>query len=70
MLGNVVTRDGISTDPEKVRVIKEWSVPEDESQPVTTVDMCQTRLPLLPLYTVLNKRVNVLDGRRGVKKPL
>ena len=23
---------GISTDPEKVRVIKEWPVPEDESQ--------------------------------------
>ncbi|XP_015760050.1 PREDICTED: Bloom syndrome protein homolog [Acropora digitifera] len=32
VLGHVVTRDGISTDPEKVRVIKEWRVPEDESQ--------------------------------------
>ena len=32
VLGHVVTRDGISTDPEKVRVIKEWPVPEDESQ--------------------------------------
>ena len=24
--------NGISTDPEKVRVIKEWPAPEDESQ--------------------------------------
>ena len=27
-----MTWDGISTDPEKVRVIKEWPVPENESQ--------------------------------------
>ena len=32
VLGHVVTRDGISTDSEKVRVIKEWPVPENESQ--------------------------------------
>ena len=32
VLGHAVTRDGISTDPEKVRVIKKWLVPEDESQ--------------------------------------
>ena len=32
VLSHVVTQDGISTDPEKVRVIKEWPVPEDESQ--------------------------------------
>ena len=32
VLSHVMTRDGISTDPEKVRVIKEWPVPEDESQ--------------------------------------
>ena len=32
MLGHGVTRDGISTDPEQVRAIKEWPVPEDESQ--------------------------------------
>ena len=32
MLDHVVTRDGICTDQEKVRVIKEWPVPEDESQ--------------------------------------
>lgn len=27
-----VSREGISTDPEKTRVIKEWPVPVDESQ--------------------------------------
>ena len=32
VLGHVVTRDGISTDPEKVKVIREWPVPENESQ--------------------------------------
>ena len=32
LFGLVVTQDGISTDVEKVRVIKEWPVPEDESQ--------------------------------------
>ena len=29
---HVVSREGISTDPEKVRVIKEWPVPVDEGQ--------------------------------------
>ena len=32
VLGHVVTRDCISTDPEKVKVIREWPVPENESQ--------------------------------------
>ena len=32
VLGHVVTQDGISTDPEKVKVISEWPVPENESQ--------------------------------------
>ena len=31
VLGHV-SREGISTDPEKTRVIKEWPVPVDESQ--------------------------------------
>lgn len=32
MLGHVVSREGISTDPEKVRVIKEWPLPVDAGQ--------------------------------------
>ena len=32
MLGLVVSREGISTNPEKVRVIKELPVPIDDSQ--------------------------------------
>ena len=32
VLGHVVSREGISTDPEKIRVIKEWPEPVDESQ--------------------------------------
>ena len=32
MLAHVVLREGISTDPEKVRVIKESLVPVDEGQ--------------------------------------
>ena len=32
LLGHVVSGEGISTDPEKIRVIKEWWVPADESQ--------------------------------------
>ena len=32
VLGHVVTRDGISTDPENVKVIREWPMPENESQ--------------------------------------
>jgi len=29
VLGHFVTRDGISTDPEKIRVVKEWPLPSD-----------------------------------------
>ena len=32
VLGHVVTREGISTDPEKVRVIKEWPIPANATQ--------------------------------------
>ena len=32
MLGHVVTRDGISTDPEKVSIIKEWPIPANATQ--------------------------------------
>ena len=32
VLGHVVSGKGISTDPKKIRVIKEWPVPADESQ--------------------------------------
>ena len=71
VLGNVVTRDGISTDSEKKREsLRSGQCQRTKARPVTTVDMCQTRLSLLHLYTVLLKRVNVLDGRRSVKKPL
>ena len=28
-LGHVVTKEGISVDPEKIREIKDWSVPKD-----------------------------------------
>ena len=28
-LGHVVTKEGISIDPEKIREIKDWSVPKD-----------------------------------------
>ena len=32
VLGHVVSRDGISTDPEKVRIMKEWPVPANATQ--------------------------------------
>ena len=28
-LGHVVTKEGISVDPEKIRAIEDWSVPRD-----------------------------------------
>ena len=68
---HVVTRDGISTDLEKKREsLRSGQCQRTKARPVTTVDMCQTRLSLLHLYTVLLKRMSVLDGRRSVKKPL
>ena len=32
MLGHVVTRHGMSTDPEKLRIIKEWPIPANATQ--------------------------------------
>ena len=28
-LGHVITKDGISIDPDKIKAINEWSVPKD-----------------------------------------
>ena len=51
VLGHVVTRDGISTDPEKVRVIKEWPVPEDESQLKAFLETASYYRQFVPNYT-------------------
>ena len=76
VLGHVVLGKGISTDPEKIRVIKEWLVPADESQLraflgrlVTIDNSCRTTPTLHPLCTVLAKRGTVLDGQLSARKP-
>ena len=75
VLGHVVSGKGISTDPEKIRVIKEWPVPADESQlrvflgTVTIDNSCQTTPTLHPLCTVLAKRGTALDGQLSARKP-
>ena len=53
MLGHVVTRDGIATDPEKVRVIKEWPVPEDESQLKAFLGTASYYRQFMPNYAVI-----------------
>ena len=71
------TRDGISTDPEKVKVIREWPVPENESHLkafMGTSGYYREFVPnyadiAAPLHSASQKRVNVLDGQLSVKKP-
>lgn len=53
VLGHVVTRDGISTDPEKLRVIKEWPVPEDESQLKAFLGTASYYRQFLPSYAAI-----------------
>ena len=50
VLGHVVTQDGISTDPEKLRVIKMWPVPEDESQLKAFLGTASYYRQLVPNY--------------------
>ena len=77
MLGHVVTWDGISTDPEKVRVIKEWPVPEDESQLKAFLGTASYYRQFVSNYAAIaaplhraSQKVNVLDGWYSAKKPL
>ena len=53
VLGHVVTWDGISTDPEKVRVIKEWPVPEDESQLKAFLGTASNYRQFVPNYAAI-----------------
>lgn len=69
MLVLVVSREGISTYPEKARVIKQLPVPVDESQLRAFLvtagyyrELCQTTPTLRFLCTVHAKKGTVLDG--------
>ena len=77
VLGHVVTRGDISTDPEKVRVIKDRPVPENETQLKAFLGTAGYYRQFVPKYTDIaaplhraSQKDNVLDGRRSVKKPL
>ena len=75
MLGHVVSREGISTDPEKIRVIKEWPEPVDESQLRAFLGTAGYYRQFVPNYaqiaslcTALVKRGTVSDGQLSVRK--
>jgi len=39
-LGNVITADGISTDPERTTAVAEWLVPQSEKQLRSFLGFC------------------------------
>ena len=39
-LGHIVSSDGVSTNPEKVRIVQEWPVPENISQLKSFLGLC------------------------------
>ena len=59
MLGHVVSWDVISTDPEKGKVIREWTVPENETQLKAflgtafwlLLNLCKTMPTAAPLHS-------------------
>ena len=76
VLGLVVSREGISAHPEKVRVIKELLVSVDESQLRAFLGtagyyrrLCQIMPTLRPLCTVHAKKGTLLDGQLNVRQP-
>ena len=76
VVGLVVSREGISTHSEKVRVIKELPVSVDESQLRAFLgtagyyrELCQIMPTLRPLCTVHAKKGTLLDGQLNVRQP-
>lgn len=76
LLGHVVSREGISSDPEKIKVTKEWLEPVNESQLGVFLgtagyyrQLGQTTPKLNHLCTVLAKRGAISDGQLSVRKP-
>ena len=39
-LGHIISKDGIQTDPEKLKVIKEWPIPVTENQLISFLGFC------------------------------
>jgi hypothetical protein len=38
-LGHIITKDGISVDPEKIEAIREWSVPKNVTKVRSFMDL-------------------------------
>ena len=76
VFGHVVSREGISPDSEKIRVIRSGrsqlmrvSWENCWGWLVTIDNLCKTTPPLNPLCTMLAKRKTVSDGQLSARKP-
>ena len=39
-LGHIITKEGIATDPEKIKAVAEWTIPSDVSDACSFLWLC------------------------------
>ena len=62
-LGHVVSAEGVSTDPEKVRAIQEWKVPKDLTDVRSFLGLCSYYRKFVPKFSEIAKPLTRLTEK-------
>jgi hypothetical protein len=55
-LGNVISQDGIKTDPDKTKAIQNWKVPTNEKELRSYLELCSYYRKFLPGFSKIAAR--------------
>ncbi len=53
-LGHIITADGYKSDPEKVKIIKDWPAPTNKKQLLTWIGICSYYRKFVRNFTVIS----------------
>ena len=67
-LGYVLSADGISANPEKVKKVQNWSVPSNQTELHTFLGVASYYRHFIPMFAAISKCLHELVGPTHIKK--